>query len=80
MAVAEHRCHLFEYSALEIKKAVTGYGRADKHQVLEMTKQILGIQDDKMGSDAADALAAAVCHIHTKLFHSRFERLGTEKK
>ena len=80
VAVAEHHCHLFEYSALEIKKAVTGYGRADKHQVLEMIKQILNIQDDRMGSDAADALAAAVCHIHTKLFHSKIEMSETENK
>jgi crossover junction endodeoxyribonuclease RuvC len=52
---------IFEYSALEVKKAVTGYGRAEKSQVLEMVKGILGI-DHALSSDSADALALALCH------------------
>jgi len=66
IAVADNDCPLFEYSALEIKKAVTGYGRADKNQVMTMVKMLLDIQDDKLETDAADALATAFCHINTR--------------
>jgi crossover junction endodeoxyribonuclease RuvC len=52
---------IFEYSALEVKKAVTGYGRAEKSQVLEMVKGILGIIHS-LSPDSADALALAICH------------------
>lgn len=52
---------IFEYSALEVKKAVTGYGRAEKSQVLAMVRGILGIGHD-LSPDSADALALAVCH------------------
>ena len=66
VAVADCECPLFEYSALEIKKAVTGYGQADKNQVMIMIKMLLGFQDDKLETDAADALATAFCHINTR--------------
>ena len=66
IAVADCECPLFEYSALEIKKAVTGYGQADKNQVMTMIKILLNFQDDKLETDAADALAAAFCHINTR--------------
>ncbi len=52
---------IFEYSALEVKKAVTGYGRAEKPQVLEMVKGMLGIVH-ALSPDSADALALAICH------------------
>jgi len=52
---------IFEYSALEVKKAVTGYGRAEKSQVMEMVRGILGI-DHALSPDSADALALALCH------------------
>ncbi len=66
IAIADCEASLFEYSALEIKKAVTGYGQADKNQVMTMVKMLLNIQDDKMETDAADALAAAFCNINTR--------------
>ena len=56
---------VFEYSPLEIKNAVTGYGRAEKHQVQTMMKSILKLADLPKPHDAADALALAICHIHT---------------
>lgn len=56
---------VFEYSPLEIKNAVTGYGRAEKHQVQIMMKTILKLESLPKPHDAADALALAVCHIHT---------------
>lgn len=56
---------IFEYSARHIKKAVVGRGGAEKAQVQQMVKMILGIRDD-LQSDAADALAAAICHAHER--------------
>jgi crossover junction endodeoxyribonuclease RuvC len=66
VAIAECNRPLFEYSALEIKKSVTGYGQADKNQVMTMIKTLLDIQVDSLETDAADALAAAFCHINTR--------------
>ena len=54
---------VFEYSPLEIKKAVTGYGQADKKQVGEMVKLLLGIPGSK-NQDVSDALAAGICHLN----------------
>jgi crossover junction endodeoxyribonuclease RuvC len=53
-----------EYSPLEIKQAVTGYGRASKIQVQEMTKVILCLSHIPQPDHAADALAVAICHAH----------------
>jgi crossover junction endodeoxyribonuclease RuvC len=71
VAVASQNCPLYEYSALEIKKAVTGYGRADKAQVKTMIKTLLNIQETDLGTDAADALAAAFCHLNTRMFQQQ---------
>lgn len=71
VAVAEAKLSLFEYSALEIKKAVTGYGQAEKSQVGTMIRALLKIEDPAMEEDAADALACALCHLNTRLFQLR---------
>lgn len=71
VAVASTACSLHEYSALEIKKAVTGYGQADKNQVKQMIKTLLHIEDEALPTDASDALAAAFCHINSKIFQER---------
>ena len=63
LAGAEGGLPVFEYSPLEIKKAVVGYGRAEKGQVQMMVRAILNLQE-LPPPDAADALAAAICHIH----------------
>jgi crossover junction endodeoxyribonuclease RuvC len=55
----------YEYSPLEIKRAVTGYGRATKVQVQEMTKVLLGLKRIPQPDHAADALAVAICHAHS---------------
>jgi len=73
VAVAARGLDLFEYSALEIKKAVTGYGQADKNQVQVMVRTLLSLDDDALKSDAADALAAAICHLNASLFHKKFD-------
>ena len=72
-AVAGARAPLFEYSPLEIKKAVTGYGQAEKGQVGVMIRALLGIEDEAMEEDAADALACALCHLNTRLFQKNLE-------
>jgi crossover junction endodeoxyribonuclease RuvC len=73
VAVASQDCPLHEYSPLEIKKAVTGYGRADKHQVNTMIKALLNIQGQDLGTDASDALAAALCHLNTTKFEQKLK-------
>jgi len=58
---------VFEYSPLQVKKAVTGYGGATKSQVREMVKVILGVKKD-MKFDSSDALAVAICHANSRDF------------
>ena len=57
---------VFEYTPLQVKQAVVGYGRAEKPQVMEMTRRILGLADVPRPDDTADALALAICHGHCK--------------
>lgn len=64
IAIASRQRQLYEYSALEIKKAVTGYGQAEKDQVQRMVKILLNLEDDRMPLDASDALATAICHTY----------------
>ncbi len=52
---------IFEYTPLQVKQAVVGYGRADKKQVQQMVKAILGLNEVPKPDDAADALAVAIC-------------------
>ncbi|HEX8091806.1 MAG TPA: crossover junction endodeoxyribonuclease RuvC [Blastocatellia bacterium] len=53
-----------EYSPLEVKSALVGYGRAEKHQVQEMVRLLLGLKEAPEPLDASDALAVAICHIN----------------
>lgn len=55
---------LAEYSATQVKVAITGYGRAEKSQVQHMVKTVLGLPEIPKPADVADALAIAICHIH----------------
>lgn len=70
LAAAEHRIGVAEYSAAEIKVAVVGYGRASKDQVQKMVGALLCVRG-ALRADAADALAAAICHIHRRAFPLR---------
>ena len=65
LAAIEAGCEVIEYTPAEIKRAVVGYGRAEKHQVQHMVKLILGLAAVPSPHDAADALAVAICHIHS---------------
>ncbi len=56
---------VYEYTPLQVKQAVTGYGRAEKAQVMEMVRMFLGLQKVPRPDDAADALAVAICHAHS---------------
>ncbi|MFO7783353.1 MAG: crossover junction endodeoxyribonuclease RuvC [Thermodesulfobacteriota bacterium] len=67
VAAVECGMRVFEYSATEIKQSVVGYGRAPKEQVRSMVGVILGL-DFQPSLDTSDALAAAICHLHTKRF------------
>ena len=59
-----------EYTPLEVKQAVVGYGGAEKHQVQEMVRAILNLEDLPQPDDAADALAVAICHLHSQRIRS----------
>lgn len=56
---------IFEYTPLQVKSSVTGYGKATKSQVMEMTRGLLGLSEIPRPDDAADALALAICHAHS---------------
>jgi crossover junction endodeoxyribonuclease RuvC len=65
VAAARAGLEVAEYSPLEIKSALVGYGRAEKPQVQEMVRILLGLKELPEPLDASDALAAAICHVNT---------------
>lgn len=69
---------VYEYTPLQVKQSVTGYGRAEKRQVMEMVKSLLGLTAVPKPDDAADALALAVCHAHST--GSSYSKLVSEVK
>ena len=62
LAISKSGTPLFEYTPNQVKQAVVGYGSADKHQVMEMTRRILKMEKVARPDDAADAIAIALCH------------------
>jgi crossover junction endodeoxyribonuclease RuvC len=68
-AAAEANLSVFEYSPLEVKSAVTGYGRAEKPQVQQMVRALLKLPTPPEPYDVLDALAVAICHVHTNRFN-----------
>ena len=65
LAVAEGGVPLYEYTPLEVKQSVVGYGRATKDQVQPLVKLLLSLDFIPQPDDAADAIAVAICHIHS---------------
>jgi crossover junction endodeoxyribonuclease RuvC len=65
LAAAEMQLPISEYTPLEVKMAITGYGRADKKQIQQMVKNLLKLSFIPKPDDAADALAVAICHLHS---------------
>jgi crossover junction endodeoxyribonuclease RuvC len=73
LALALAGLPVHEYSPLQVKQAICGFGRADKTQVQEMVRAILGLPERPRPDDAADALAVAICHIHLRATDARLE-------
>ncbi len=65
LAAQKQRVPIFEYTPLQVKQSVVGYGRAEKRQVQEMVRVLLNLTETPKPDDAADALALAVCHAHS---------------
>ena len=65
LAATNNNIPIYEYTPLQVKSAVTGYGRAEKKQVMDMIKNILRLEKIPKPDDTADALALAVCHAHS---------------
>ncbi|MGC9357185.1 MAG: crossover junction endodeoxyribonuclease RuvC [Anaerolineae bacterium] len=63
LALADAELPIGEYTPLQIKQAVTGYGNADKHQVQEMVRMLLDLNEVPRPDDAADAAAVSICHL-----------------
>ena len=66
MTLEKHKVKISEYTPLQVKQAITGYGRAEKKQIQLMVKNILKLKNIPRPDDTADALAIAVCHIHSR--------------
>lgn len=75
LACANSGLPVFEYTPLEIKMSLAGYGRAQKAQMQAMTQRVLGLDKPPKPDDAADALAAALCHGYTGPAKKRLKRL-----
>ncbi|MEK6325109.1 MAG: crossover junction endodeoxyribonuclease RuvC [Acidobacteriota bacterium] len=74
VAAARAGVEIFEYSPLEIKSALVGYGRAEKQQVQEMVRVLLGMKNAPEPFDASDALAVAICHINIASTRARLSK------
>jgi crossover junction endodeoxyribonuclease RuvC len=73
LALAKADIPVGEYTPLEVKQAIAGYGGADKTQVQEMVRALLHLNDIPQPDDAADALAVAICHLHSRRILSLYE-------
>ena len=78
-ASAQQNIPVFEYTPLQVKQAVVGYGRAEKSQVQQMVCLLLSLQEVPKPDDAADALAVAICHLQSQQFNSLIEN-GSKRK
>ncbi len=79
LAAANEGLKVYEYTPLQIKQSLTGYGKADKKQMQQMTKMILGLDKVPKPDDTADALAVAICHSHFAAYNMLNERLEETK-
>lgn len=73
LAAAQRDLEIFEYTPLQVKQGVVGYGRADKKQVQVMVKTFLNLKSVPKPDDVADALAVAICHAHTGRMSNMFK-------
>jgi len=70
LTLAQAGIAVAEYTPMQIKQAITGYGGADKHQIQQMVTLLLGLEAIPTPDDAADALAIAVCHLHSAYWNA----------
>jgi crossover junction endodeoxyribonuclease RuvC len=73
VALAQAGLDVAEYTPMEIKQAIAGYGGADKTQMQQMVRALLGLADPPRPDDAADALAVAICHLHSRKSRALYE-------
>ena len=71
-ACAEYTDKIYEYTPMQIKQAIVGYGQADKHQMQHMVKLLLHMEDIARPDDAADAVACAMTHLNAGMMRSSF--------
>ncbi|MGE5329162.1 MAG: crossover junction endodeoxyribonuclease RuvC [Deltaproteobacteria bacterium] len=74
LSAANQNLPVYEYTPLQVKQAVVGYGRADKNQVQQMVKIMLGLNEIPKPDDVADALAVAICHAHSAVFADKIKK------
>ena len=79
LAAVEAGCTIVEYTPAEVKRAVVGYGRAEKRQVQHMIKLLLGLAQPPTPYDASDALAVAICHVHSGVFKAGLKQTGLKQ-
>lgn len=79
LAAVQRNIEVFEYTPLQVKQSVVGYGRAEKKQVQELTRQILHLKQVPKPDDTADALALSICHGHCKASDRVLSQLKGEK-
>ncbi|WP_352419901.1 crossover junction endodeoxyribonuclease RuvC [Proteiniborus sp.] len=73
LAAVNKGIEVYEYTPLQVKQGVVGYGRADKRQIQEMVKILLNLDKIPKPDDVADALAVAICHAHSGNFRDLFK-------
>jgi crossover junction endodeoxyribonuclease RuvC len=73
LGLINQKCQVFEYTALQVKSAITGYGRAEKSQIKKMVELILGAQFKNSKYDLTDALGLAITHAHTAGFYNKLK-------
>jgi len=73
LAASNHNIPIFEYTPLQVKQAIVGYGRAEKKQMQQMVKMLLGLDEIPKPDDVADALAVAICHGNSSKFSNLFK-------
>lgn len=82
LAAALKGLDVYEYTPLQVKQAVAGYGRATKQQVQQMVRMLLHLPEVPRPDDAADALAVSICHIHSEALENKLKKavLPTDEK
>jgi crossover junction endodeoxyribonuclease RuvC len=69
LAASKNNLELFQYTPLQVKQAVAGYGKAEKMQVQKMVQMLLSLDKIPAVDDEADAMAVALCHLQSRRFH-----------